>query len=66
LTVTAYNTGIRKGEVLKMGWDQCDFDGDVLLLYRGETKSGKPRTLRRYSLGSGCATSPASSGRRAA
>ena len=45
LTVTAYNTGIRKGELLKMGWDQCDFDGDVLLLYRGETKSGKPRTL---------------------
>ena len=45
LTVTAYNTGIRKGELLKMGWDQCDFDGDVLLLCRGETKSGKPRTL---------------------
>jgi integrase len=45
LTTVAYNTGIRKGELLKMGWDQVDLDGDVLLLYRGETKSGKPRTL---------------------
>ena len=45
LTTVAYNTGIRKGELLKMGWDQISFEGDVLFLYRGETKSGKPRTL---------------------
>ena len=45
LATVAYNTGIRRGELLKMGWDQVDFEGDVLLLYRGETKSGEPRTV---------------------
>lgn len=45
LTVTAYNTGIRRGELLRIKWDQIDFDGGVIRLHRGRTKTGDPRTV---------------------
>src|ERR1017187_7796132 len=45
ITTVAYNTGIRKGELLKIEWDQVDFAADVIRLYRGQTKTGDPRTV---------------------
>jgi len=45
LTVVAYQTGIRKGELLRLEWEQVDFGGKITRLYRGETKTGDPRTV---------------------
>jgi integrase len=45
LAVVAYNTGIRRGELLRIEWDQVDFTGRVVRLYRGATKTGDPRTV---------------------
>lgn len=45
LAVVAYNTGIRKGELLRVQWDQVDFDGRIVRLYRGATKTGDPRAV---------------------
>jgi integrase len=45
LAVVAYNTGIRKGELLKVEWEQVDFSSKVVRLYRGATKTGDPRTV---------------------
>jgi integrase len=45
LAVVGYNTGIRRGELLKIEWEQVDFDGKVIRLYRGATKTGAPRTV---------------------
>ena len=45
IAVVGYQTGIRKGELLKVEWDQVDFMAKVVKLYRGETKTGDPRTV---------------------
>jgi integrase len=45
IATVSYNTGIRKGELLKVTWDQVDFHAKLLRLYRGKTKGGKPRTV---------------------
>jgi integrase len=45
LAVVAYNTGIRRGESLKIEWEQVDFASKLVRLYRGATKTGDPRTV---------------------
>ena len=45
LTVVAYNAGIRRGELVRIDWDQVDFPGGVIRLYRGKTKTGEPRVV---------------------
>jgi integrase len=45
LTVVAYNTGIRLGELLTIRWEQVDFEGGLIRLKSGETKTGSPRTV---------------------
>ena len=37
------NTGIRKGELLKINWDQVDFEAKLIRLYSCRTKNGRPR-----------------------
>ena len=45
LVVTAYNTGIRRGELLRIDWGQVDFQAGVIRLHRGRTKTGEPRMV---------------------
>jgi integrase len=45
LATVGYQTGIRRGELLRIEWDQIDFDGEVIRLYRGRTKTGEPRVV---------------------
>jgi integrase len=45
LAVVGYNTGVRKGELLKVRWTQVDFDAKLIRLRAGETKAGDPRTV---------------------
>ena len=45
LATVAYNSGIRRGELMRIDWDQVDFDGGVIRLYRGRTKTGEPRLV---------------------
>src|SRR5689334_1473841 len=45
ITVVGYNTGIRKGELQRIQWDQVDFENRLIRLYRGKTKGGEPRTV---------------------
>ena len=45
LVIGAYNTGIRRGELLRIEWEQVDFAGGVIRLYRGRTKTGEPRIV---------------------
>lgn len=43
LVVVAYNTGIRKGELLKLVWAQIDFDAQLIRLHK--TKNGEWRSV---------------------
>jgi len=45
LFVVAYATGVRKGELLAVRWDQVDFGYEEILLYKGETKTDDARVL---------------------
>jgi integrase len=45
LFVTAYETGIRKGELLTIRWEQVDFESGSIGLETGETKNGESRTV---------------------
>lgn len=45
LATVAYHAGIRRGELMRIDWDQVDFDGGVIRLYRGKTKTGEPRMV---------------------
>jgi integrase len=45
LFVTAYETGIRMGELLAIGWDQVDFESGSIVLQAGETKNGEGRIV---------------------
>jgi integrase len=45
LFVTAYETGIRKGELLAIRWGQLDFEAGFIALETGETKNGEGRTV---------------------
>jgi integrase len=43
ITVCAYNSAVRKGELLKIQWRQVDFDAKLIRLK--QTKNGDPRTI---------------------
>lgn len=45
LFATACETGIRKGELLAIRWDQVDFEAGFIALETGETKNGEGRTV---------------------
>ena len=45
LVTVAYQTAIRRVELLRIEWDQVDFGGGVIRLYRGRTKTGDPRMV---------------------
>ncbi|MGA7234653.1 MAG: tyrosine-type recombinase/integrase [Bryobacteraceae bacterium] len=45
LFVTAYITGIRKGELLAINWPQVDFETRAITLEYGETKNKEARTV---------------------
>ncbi|MBV9761911.1 MAG: site-specific integrase [Acidobacteriaceae bacterium] len=45
LFVTAYVTGIRKGELLEIRWPQVDFEERIITLHREETKGDEARTV---------------------
>lgn len=45
LFVVAYLTGVRKGELLAVTWDQVDFESRVITLEKGETKNDDARTV---------------------
>lgn len=45
LFVTAYVTGIRRGELLATTWQQVDFEARTITLERGETKNQEARTV---------------------
>jgi integrase len=45
LFVTAYLTGIRRGELLAIQWPQLDFDGSIITLQKGETKNKEARSV---------------------
>lgn len=43
ILIVALNTGMRKGEILRLMWQYVDFENRIILVKK--TKSGKPRTL---------------------
>lgn len=45
LFVTAYITGIRRGELASIQWPQVDFDAGLITLERGETKNDEARSV---------------------
>jgi len=45
LYVTAYWTGIRRGELLKVRWPQVDLDGRMMTLQTNETKNNAAREI---------------------
>jgi integrase len=45
LFITAYNTGIRKGELLSITWPQVDFESRLITLEYGETKNQEARSV---------------------
>jgi integrase len=45
LFVTAYITGLRRGEITAIQWPQVDFEAGLITLERGETKTGEPRSV---------------------
>ncbi len=45
IVVTALNTGMRRGEILPLKWDQVDLQHGFILLRSDETKSGERREV---------------------
>jgi integrase len=45
LFVVAYLTGMRKGELTPIRWDQVDFEADLITLDRGATKNDDARSV---------------------
>lgn len=45
LFITAYLTGIRKGELLAITWPQVDFESRLITLAQGETKNQEARSV---------------------
>jgi integrase len=48
LFVVAYHVGCRKGELLKLRWEQVDFAGHAIRLTKGQTKGKAAQTLPIY------------------
>jgi integrase len=45
LFVTAFMTGMRKGELIAIHWDQVDFEADRITLDKGTTKNDEARSV---------------------
>jgi integrase len=45
LFITAYITGVRKGQLLAITWPQVDFEGRLITLDYGETKNQEARSI---------------------
>jgi len=45
LFVTAYITGLRRGEITAIQWPQVDFEAGLITLDKGETKNDDPRSV---------------------
>lgn len=45
LVTVAYHTGMRRGEVLSLKWDQIDLKGGIIRLEQEDTKNAQPRTI---------------------
>ncbi|MBM4259128.1 MAG: site-specific integrase [Deltaproteobacteria bacterium] len=45
IIIFAYSTGIRKGELLSLKWDQVDFEANVIRIDGRDTKNGESRTI---------------------
>ena len=45
LFVCGYTTGIRKGELLVIEWQQVDFDAGIITLDKSDTKNDDPRSV---------------------
>jgi len=45
VVLLAMNTGLRKGEILSLDWQQVDFDNRVLTVAHDKAKSGKTRHI---------------------
>lgn len=45
IVITALNTGMRKGEILSLKWDNIDLDNGFILLDSGMTKNGERREI---------------------
>jgi integrase len=45
LFVTAYITGLRRGEISAIQWPQVDFEAGLITLEKGETKNDEPRSV---------------------
>jgi len=45
ILTTAYWTGMRKGEILKLTWDSVDLKNRVINLAPTDTKEGQPKTI---------------------
>jgi integrase len=48
LLVIGYHLGLRRGEILKLRWDQVDWAAGVIRLETQQTKGRKPRTAPLY------------------
>jgi integrase len=45
ILLTAYHTGMRKGEILNLAWDRVDFEADMIRLRPEDTKTQEGRLL---------------------
>jgi len=45
LFVTGYITGLRRGEITAIQWQQVDFEAGMITLDKGETKNDEPRSV---------------------
>lgn len=45
ILLTAYETGMRRGEVLHLRWSQIDLKEGIIRLSAGDTKTEQPRTI---------------------
>lgn len=45
IVITALNTGMRKGEILSLKWDNIDLNNGFILLESGMTKNGQRREI---------------------
>ena len=45
LFVTAWITGLRRGEITAIQWPQVDFEAGLITLEKGETKNDEPRSV---------------------
>lgn len=46
--VVGYHFGMRRGEILKLAWDQVDWDANLIRLEKKQTKGKKARNAPLY------------------